>query len=154
MSEISKTKTEIDRSRELTAETLLRWVDNPALAIPAPMRLMAQFFWIEWRAIAKDELSFSSRIARYHRDKGLTVEDLTEVFTRMNDPSRAERIKFASDFFADLAGLVADTISSRKTRENTKSLREQDNEIHPSASELRAKVRECMTRVGQPDAQR
>lgn len=117
MEPLTKRNTELAQRRELTGDDLARWVDNPSLAIPAPMRLAAQFFWIEWRAIGKDELSFYSRIGRYHREGGLTIEDMQDVFAKMNEPGRAEKMRYTADFFAELAGLVATTIRDRKGRE-------------------------------------
>lgn len=157
MKEITKPKTEIERARELTAETLTRWVENPALAIPAPMRLAAEFFWIEWQAIGRDKLSFASRIGRYHRDSGLTLEDLQKVFGLMNDPDRAGKIKFASDFFAEFAGLVATTIRDRRNLEYSMQRRAEDEQAKREAAppdEVRAGLQYALTGIGQPDARR
>jgi len=117
MNSLTVTNSSLERPRELTVDDLARWVENPSLAIPAPMRLAAKCFWIEWRAIGKDELSFYSRIARYHREGGLTLDDMRDVFAKMNEPGRAEKMRYTGDFFAELAGLVATTIRDRKGRE-------------------------------------
>lgn len=144
MNEMTRTGGAVDRPRELDAADLLRWVDNPALAVPGPLRLMCQFFWIEWRAVVRDELSFYSRVGRYCRDYGLTADDLAGLFAKMNEPTRGERMKFPADFLAEFATLVAVVVRNKRAAEETERRRAEDakNKAEACGADVLAAMKE------------
>lgn len=70
----------------------------------------------------------------YLDDHGLDLEDVPSICSRLLSPDRRANHRYASDLFADLAALVAETIKRRRTeRETAQRLAESQKEARRGA---------------------
>ena len=64
-----------------------------------------------------EQLTLAMRVRRLVTRDGATVADVVSAFDRVNQPDRAQRLRYASDLFAMLAGEIAVVMAQRRRDE-------------------------------------
>ena len=92
---------------------------NPTLVVPRELRPAIGRLWACNAHLIPDQLSLFATFRVFLDDHGLAVEDVPLICSRLLAPERRANHMYANQFFADLAGLVAEVVRKRKVERET-----------------------------------
>ena len=81
-------------------------------------------------------------------DHGLRLDDVPEICSRMLTPERRATHKFASDFFTDLAAIVAETVRRRRAEADQQTRRREDIQTRHLAASPRLLIESLRSQIG------
>jgi len=122
---------------------------NPTLVVPFEVRGVIGRLWAcNTHLFPGGGLSLFASIRVFMDGHGLRVEDVPEICTRMMSPDRRAGHKFASDFFTDLASIVAEVVRRRRSETEQQKRRREDVQTRHLAVSPRLLIESLRSQIG------
>jgi len=122
---------------------------NPTLVVPFEVRAVIGRLWAcNTHLFPGGGLSLFASFRVFLDDHGLRLDDVPEICSRMLTPERRATHKFASDFFTDLAAIVAETVRRRRAEADQQTRRREDIQTRHLAASPRLLIESLRSQIG------